>query len=81
MEVGHFILKAIFLSVLMTNIKANDAVNSVWVYILMHNKSYRVGGYFSTPDQSSFRCGNGGEKLKLDSTIKKKGIYSHNERF
>ena len=39
-------------SVLMTDIKANHDIESVWVDILMRNKSYRIGAFYRPPDQS-----------------------------
>ena len=39
-------------SVLMTDIKANVDVESVWIDILAHNKSYRIGAFYRPPNQS-----------------------------
>ena len=39
-------------SVLMANIKTNQDVESVWVDIFIHNKSYRIGAFYRPPDQS-----------------------------
>src|SRR5678815_2917482 len=61
-------------SVLMTDFKTNHDIESVWVDILMFNKSYRIGAFYRPPGQSQELDAEIVKEIETACHNKEKGI-------
>ena len=61
-------------SVLMTDFKTNHDIESVWVDILMFNKSYRIGAFYRPPGQSQELDSEIVKEIETACHSKEKGI-------